>query len=77
MFPCLIKYNETNSRMVHVPFNMALSIGKYSVKEGATAGPGIKCLFKIKTTIITNMVMAATKRNINLSVIFERLVIKD
>jgi hypothetical protein len=50
-----------------VPFNRALSMGKYGVKAGATAGPGIKCLFKTITTVITNMVTAATKRNINLS----------
>src|SRR3569833_1224811 len=70
ILPCLIKYNDVNSNTLHVPFKMALSFGKNGVKAGITAGPGISFRFKISTTTNTNMDMAATKRNMNLSVMF-------
>ena len=70
IFPCLIKYRDTNSNTLQVPFKNALSKGKYGVNAGATAGPGIKWRFNIITTAITKTVTPATKRNMNLSVIF-------
>jgi hypothetical protein len=54
--------------MLQVPFNIALSRGRYGVKAGGVAGPGIKWRFSIITTAITNMVTPATNRNMNLSV---------
>jgi hypothetical protein len=78
MLPCLIKYNEVRSNTVHNAFKTALSIGRYGVNDGATAGPGIRCLFNRITNNITTVVMAATKRSINLSLMifqFEDLII--
>lgn len=55
--------------MLQVPFKKAFSNGRYGVKAGGVAGPGIRWRFSIITTAITNMVTPATKRNMNLSVI--------
>ena len=49
---------------------IALSLGKKDTNSGITAGFGITLRLKIKTTTNTKMDTAATKRNINLSVIF-------
>jgi hypothetical protein len=47
IFPCLIKYKDTNSKMLQVPLSTAFNKGKYGVNDGATAGPGIKWRFKM------------------------------
>ena|ERR1700761_6001868 len=72
ILPCLIKYNDTSSSTVQVPFSIALSIGKYGVNDGGVAGPGIMCRFSTITTNITKTVTTATKRNMNLSVMVEK-----
>jgi hypothetical protein len=77
MLRCLIKYNESNNSTLQVPFSMALSFGRYNVNEGVTSGTGKIFLLRITTTANTNMDTAATKRNINLSVIFIRIGIKN
>ena len=64
-----MKYNDINSNTEQVPFMMALSLGKKDTNSGITAGFGITLRLKIKTTTNTKMDTAATKRNINLSVI--------
>jgi len=69
IFFCLIKYNEVSSRIVHVPFNIALSLGKKIANDGTTAGLGSILRLKINTTRNTNTDTDATNRNINLSVI--------
>ena len=68
MLRCLMNHNEINSSTLQVPFKIALSFGRYGVKAGITAGAGIILRFKMITTTNTNMDMAATNRNINLSV---------
>jgi hypothetical protein len=60
--------------MLHVPFNIALSFGKKIVNDGTTAGLGSILRLKTNTSKHTNMDTAATKRNINLSVILFDLV---
>jgi hypothetical protein len=67
--PFFIKYKETSNRTLHVPLRIAFSLGRYITNEGTIAGAGIRCLFKMITTKNTNTDIAATKRNINLSVI--------
>jgi len=69
---CLIKYSESNSNTVQVPFNMALSFGKKMAKDGTTAGLGNILRLSTNTTTKTNTDTAATKRNINLSVMVNR-----
>ena len=61
-------YNDTNNNTLQVPFNIAFSLGKKCANDGTTVGAGIRCLFKITTTANTNTDIAATNRNINLSV---------
>ena len=68
MFPFLMKYNDVNSNTLQVPFKNAFSKGRYGVKAGGVAGPGIRWRLSKITTVITNMVTPATNRNINLSV---------
>jgi hypothetical protein len=65
----LIKYNENSSSTVQVPFSMALSLGKKIAKDGTTAGLGSTLRLNTNTTKNTNIDTAATKRNMNLSVI--------
>jgi hypothetical protein len=67
-FPFLMKYNEINSNTLQVPLSNAFSKGRYGVKAGGVAGPGIRWRFNKITTVITKMVTPATNRNINLSV---------
>lgn len=71
-FPCVIKYNDITSNILQVPFSMALSKGNKCVNDGVTSGVGNILRLSITTTANTNTDMAATKRNINLSVIFLR-----
>jgi hypothetical protein len=60
-----------------VPFRIALSFGKNIENDGITAGLGRILRLSINTTRNTNKDTAATKRNINLSVIFIRIRIKN
>ena len=71
MFALFIKYKEAINKILKVPFNTAFINGRKCVKVGTTAGAGMICLFKIKTTAKTKIDMAATNRNINLSVIIK------
>jgi len=70
MLRCFIKYSDISSKTLQVPFKMALSFGRYGVKAGITTGAGMILRFKMITTTNTKIEIAATKRNINLSVMF-------
>jgi len=57
---------------------MAFNLGRNGINDGIWAGLGMIFRLKIKTTTTTKMDNAATKRNINLSVmLFKRVKIKE
>jgi len=64
-----MKYKDISKSTLQVPFIIALKKGNKWVNDGIVAGPGIIFLLRITTTANTKTETAATKRNINLSVI--------
>jgi len=58
----LMKYNESNKRMLQVPLIKALSLGRKYVKDGITSGRGMIFRFKIITATNTIIETVRTKR---------------
>ena len=73
MFPFFIKYKDKRSRTLQAPFNIAFSLGKNGVNDGIKSSPGITFRLRSNTTTNTKIDTAATKRNINLSVMINFL----